>query len=188
VSQPRRIIVIGGVAAGMSAASQVRRRDPEARVMVLERGNEISYGACGMPYNLADSSRQMDDLIVLTPEAAREDRGIDLRLRHEVEEIDINSSSVKVRNLDQDTTERHAFDALVIATGARAQRLRLPGFDLPGVVTLRSLEDGRAIDRLLSSGPNNATIIGAGYIGMEMAHVLTELGLAPQLAQEAPRA
>jgi NADPH-dependent 2,4-dienoyl-CoA reductase/sulfur reductase-like enzyme len=181
------VLVVGGVAAGMSAASQARRRDPEARVIVFELGSEISYGACGMPYNLADPKRSMDDLIVLSAEQARDDRGIELHLQHQVEEIDVNSSSLKVRDLGADEVRREPFDALVLATGARAQRLRLPGLDLPGVVTLRTLSDGRALDQLLQARPQKAAVVGAGYIGMEMAHVLTDLGLEVTVLEREPQ-
>lgn len=187
MSEPRRVLVIGGVAAGMSAASQARRRDPEARVVVFERGAEISYGACGMPYNLADRERKMDDLIVLSAEDARAERGIELHLRHLVEEIDVNASSLKVRDLGTDEVRREPFDALVLSTGARAQKLRLPGFDLPGVVSLRTLDDGRTLDELMGSRPRRVTVVGAGYIGMEMAHVFTELGLEVTVVEREPQ-
>jgi NADPH-dependent 2,4-dienoyl-CoA reductase/sulfur reductase-like enzyme len=181
-----RVIVIGGVAAGMSAASQIRRRRPKTRVTVLERGDHISYGACGMPYNIEDPKRPIEDLIVLSAEEARDKRGIDLRLRHEATAIDLESSVVTMTDLDNDATVHEHFDALVIATGARAVRLPLPGFDLPGVEVLRDLGDGVAIKKALEGGPKRAVIIGAGYIGMEMAHVLTSRGLAVTVLEKMP--
>ena len=181
-----RVIVIGGVAAGMSAASQIRRRRPKTRVTVLERGDHISYGACGMPYNIEDPKRPIEDLIVLSAEEARDKRGIDLRLRHEATAIDLESSVVTMTDLDNDATVHEPFDALVIATGARAVRLPLPGFELPGVEVLRELGDGAAIKKALERGPKQAVIIGAGYIGMEMAHVLTSRGLAVTVLEKMP--
>lgn len=172
-----RIIVIGGVAAGMSAASQAKRRRPEAEVIVFERGNRISYGACGMPYNIEDPSRDIEDLVVLTPEKAI-GRGIDLRLRHEVVALDNDRRTVTVKNLQSNAVQEETYDRLVIATGASAIRLPLPGFDLEGICHLRDLSDGRHIKSVIAEHcPSKAVIVGAGYIGMEMAHVLTELGL-----------
>ncbi len=181
-----RVIVIGGVAAGMSAASQIRRRQPKTRVTVLERGDHISYGACGMPYNIEDPQRDMDDLIVLSAEEARDKRGIDLRLRHEATAIDLERNVVTMTDLENDATVNEPFDALVIATGARAVRLPLPGFDLPGVQVLRDLGDGMAVKKALEDNPKRAVIIGAGYIGMEMAHVLTSRGLAVTVLERLP--
>ena len=184
---PDRVLVLGGVAAGMSAASQIRRRHPKTRVTVFERGDYISYGACGMPYNIEDPEREIEDLVVLTAEHAREKRGIDLRLRHEGKELDLGRGTLAVVDLDSGTETHEAFDALVIATGARAIRLPLDGFDLPGVQVLRDLADGAAIKNALKDGPKKAVIVGAGYIGLEMAHVLTERGLSVTILEKLPQ-
>jgi NADPH-dependent 2,4-dienoyl-CoA reductase/sulfur reductase-like enzyme len=178
MSVPERVLVVGGVAAGMSAASQIRRRRPKTRVRVFEKGDWISYGACGMPYNIEDPKRGIEDLVVLTAEEARRKRGIGLRLRHEVRAIDLAGGFLTVTDLDKGKDLREPFDALVIATGARAVRLPLEGLDLPGVEVLRELSDGAVIKKLLANRPRSAVIIGAGYIGMEMAHVLAARGLA----------
>jgi NADPH-dependent 2,4-dienoyl-CoA reductase/sulfur reductase-like enzyme len=184
---PDRVLVVGGVAAGMSAASQIRRRRPETRVTVFERGDHISYGACGLPYNIEDPERDIEDLVVLTAEDAREKRGIDLRLRHEARGLDIDRATLTVVDLDNDKETHEKFDALVIATGARAIRLPLEGFDLPGVELLRELDDGADIKRALEARPKRAVIVGGGYIGMEMAHVLTERGLAVVVLEKLPQ-
>jgi NADPH-dependent 2,4-dienoyl-CoA reductase/sulfur reductase-like enzyme len=187
MSVPKRVIVVGGVAAGMSAASQIRRRHPKTKVIVLERGNHISYGACGMPYNIEDPERSIDDLVVLSAEEARSNRGIDLRLRHQANEIDLDAGTVSVTDSDNDRNFCESFDALVIATGARAIRLPLPGFDLPGVEVLRDLNDGAAIKQALENGPRHAVVVGAGYIGMEMAHVLAARGLKVTVLERLPQ-
>ncbi|MBD3856215.1 MAG: FAD-dependent oxidoreductase, partial [Acidobacteria bacterium] len=184
---PDRVLVVGGVAAGMSAASQIRRRNPKTRVTVFERGNYISYGACGMPYNIEDPEREIEDLVVLTAEQARQKRGIDLRLQHEVKELDLDRGTLTVIDLDSGSQTQEPFDALVIATGARAIRLPLGGFNLPGVEVLRNLTDGSAIKDILKGDPENAVIVGAGYIGMEMAHVLTERGLSVTVLEKQPQ-
>ncbi len=184
---PDRTIVVGGVAAGMSAASQIRRRRPETKVTVFERGNYISYGACGMPYNIEDPDRSIEDLVVLSAEEARSQRGIDLRLRHDVTGIDLDRGAVTVKDLENDRELDEPFDALVLATGGRAVRLPLPGFDLPGVEVLRELGDGAAIKKILEDEPRKAVIVGAGYIGMEMAHVLTARGLEVTVLEKLPQ-
>lgn len=183
-----RIVVIGGVAAGMSAASQAKRRLPDASVIALERGAEVSYGACGMPYNIEDPEREMDDLVVITPDEFRAQRGIDVRVRHEVVAIDSAHKQLRVRDhlAERDYTEH--YDKLVIATGARAVRPPLPGIDLPGVSVLRDLEDGRAMKQALDQqGLRHVAIIGAGYIGMEMAEVLSVRGIRVSLIERAPQ-
>lgn len=174
----KRVVVIGGVAAGMSAASQAKRRAPGASVVVLERGQHVSYGACGMPYNLADPGRRMDDLVVIPAERFRAERGIDVRTRHEALAVDVGRRVVSVADLDGARRYELPYDALVIATGARAVRPPLPGMDLPGVFVLRELHDGAAMKRhLAEAAPRRAVIVGAGYIGMEMAEALRGRGL-----------
>lgn len=181
-----RVVVVGGVAAGMSAASRAKRRRPGAHVVVFERGAQISYGACGLPYNLADPSASIDDLVVLTPQDARDKRGIDLRLRSEVIGIDIDSGRVVARNSETGRETREPFDALILATGARPIRPSLPGMDLPGVQVLRNLEDGRRIKALLAARPRKAVIVGGGYIGVEMAHTLADRGLGVTVLEKLP--
>ena len=174
-----RIVVIGGVAAGMSAASQAKRRQPQAEVVALERGPYVSYGACGIPYNLEDPRRNIEDLIVISEDRFRNERGIDVRTRHEVQRIDSKSRCVYARDLDRHSNYALAYDKLIVATGARAFHPPFSGMELPGVFLLRELSDGAAIKRHLEQEhPASAVIIGGGYIGMEMADVLRGRGLA----------
>lgn len=182
-----RTVVIGGVAAGMSAASQARRRATGSEVVVLERGPHVSYGACGMPYNILDAERSMDDLVVITPERFRTERGIDVRTRHDVLGLDLGRRVVRGRDADGLPFE-FGFDSLVIATGARAIRPPLPGLDLPGVFLLRELTDGIAVKSFLAArARTRAVIIGAGYIGMEMAEALRGRGLEVVVLEKAPQ-
>ena len=165
-----KFIIIGGDGAGMSAASKAKRNQPDAEVIVFERGPYISYSACGMPYWIGGQIGPMDKLMVLTPERARERRGIDVRIGHEVTQIDAAQQVVHVRNLETDAIFTQPYDKLVIATGARAAKPPIPGVDLPGVFALRSLSDGERIYDYLSQNPaRRAVIIGGGYIGLEMA-------------------
>jgi NADPH-dependent 2,4-dienoyl-CoA reductase/sulfur reductase-like enzyme len=180
-----RIVVVGGVAAGMSAANQARRRDPKCEVVVLHRGREISYSACGMPYNIGDAKRSLDDLVMLSAEAARTERGIDVRTRHEALAIDVSRRCVRALDLEHKREIELAWDKLVLATGAAAIRPKLPGLDLPGVFVLRELEDAHAIKHFLCEATvRRAIVVGAGYIGIEMADVLRGLGIEVTLLEK----
>lgn len=184
-----RIVVIGGVAAGMSAASQAKRRLPQAEVIAFERGPYVSYGACGIPYNLEDPARPIDDLVVIRPERFRSERGIDVRLRHEAYAIDPVGKRVRVCDLAAGRDFDQPYDKLVIATGASAVKPPLPGIDLPGVFLLRELTDGAALKaKLAEARVKRAVIIGAGYIGMEMAEALRVRGLEVSVLERAPQA
>ncbi|MGC5341310.1 FAD-dependent oxidoreductase [Streptomyces sp. DT171] len=173
-----RLVVIGGDAAGMSAASQARRlKGPdELAVVAFERGRFTSYSACGIPYWVAGDVDGPDDLVARTPEEHRA-HDIDLRLRTEVTEIDV--AGHRVRATDRDTGETYwtGFDKLVIATGARPVRPGLPGIDAPGVHGVQTLGDGQALlDSLEQAKGRRAVVVGAGYIGVEMAEALLRRG------------
>lgn len=181
------LIVVGGVAAGMSAASKARRMDPSMRVIALERSPFMSYGSCGMPYNLLRPDVPMERLVVIPPEEFRAKRGIDARVHVEVEAIDPVERTVLARDRRTGATETLAWDALVYATGAEAIRPPWPGIDLDGVFAMRDLVDGKAIkDFVTRHAPRRAAVIGGGYIGLEMAHVLTEMGLAVTVIERLP--
>jgi NADPH-dependent 2,4-dienoyl-CoA reductase/sulfur reductase-like enzyme len=176
-SEVRRLIVVGGVAAGMSAASQAKRRKKDLETLVFERGDWVSYGACGMPYNIQDPERPIDDLVVITPEKFREKRGIDVRTRHEVKSIDAKKRSLIVAGPGGE--EQHAFDRLVIATGCRPVHPPFEGMDLPGVFLLHTLPQAEKIKSYLKDrSPKQAVVLGGGHIGLEMADVLAERGLS----------
>jgi CoA-dependent NAD(P)H sulfur oxidoreductase len=183
----RKIVVIGGVAAGMTAASQARRRAPQASVVVLERGRFVSYGACGMPYNLGAPARPMEDLVVIEAERFRRERRIDVRTEHEAVGIDVLNRRVHAIERSSGREYEEPFDALVLATGASAVRPDWPGMDLPGVFVLRTLAHGIELKRHLEQPTaRRAVIIGAGYIGMEMAEVLRGRGLAVSMLEKLP--
>lgn len=181
-----RIVVVGGVAAGMSAASQARRRDPGCEVVVLERGHDISYSACGMPYNIGDPARGLDDLVILSAEDARSARGIDVRTRHAAQALDVSRRVVQVTDLDAGRDYALDWDALVIASGATAVRPAVPGLDLAGVFVLRDLADARHVKGYLADVKvSSAVVVGAGYIGIEMADVLHGLGISVSILERA---
>jgi CoA-dependent NAD(P)H sulfur oxidoreductase len=168
-----KFVIIGGDAAGMSAASRARRRYKDLEIIVLEKSTDVSYSACGMPYNLADPSRSMDDLMVRSP-AQFIENGIDLRLNHLVEKIDRKNKKVSGRIGTHDAFSVE-YDKLLIATGAKARQLTIPGINSPGIFHLRSLEDGRRIKHYMQANSvKSALIIGSGYIGLEVAEALHE--------------
>ncbi|MEV5320247.1 FAD-dependent oxidoreductase [Streptomyces sp. NPDC052687] len=174
----QRLVVIGGDAAGMSAASQARRlKGPgELEITAFERGHFTSYSACGIPYWVGGDVDDRDRLIARTPEEHRE-RGIDLRLRTEVTEIDVDGQRVRARDLASGAESWTPYDHLVIATGARPVRPDLPGVDAPGVHGVQTLDDGQALlDTLTTVEGRRAVVVGAGYIGVEMAEALLRRG------------
>ncbi len=181
-----RFVVIGGDAAGMSAASRAKRNAPGIDVVVLEQTQDVSYSACGMPYAIADGRRQLDELVVRRPDVFRQKQGIDLRTGHRVDEIDSRAKHVRGKTTEGRDFEV-GFDKLLIATGASPRPAAVPGADLPGVVTLKSLEDGRSIQRLLAGKTvQRAVILGMGYIALEMCEALRARGLAVELIKPGP--
>jgi len=176
IARNGKLVVIGGVAAGMSAASQAKRRRPDIEVVALEKGEHVSYGACGMPYNIEDPGRDMRDLVVISAEQFREKRGIEVLTGHEAAQIDRDRRVVRARSADGE--KEFPYDRLVVATGARERAMQIEGADLPGVHFLHTLDHGIALKQELARLPAGAPafLIGAGYIGMEMAEVLTRRG------------
>lgn len=181
-------IMIGGDAAGMSAASKIKRELPDAETIVFEQGPYISYSACGMPYWIAGVIESDRKLIILTPERARERRGIDVRTGHEVTAIDSAAKTVTVKRLASGESFVQPYEKLLIGTGASAVKPPIPGLDLPGVFTLRAIPDAQRILRHIEqSQPRRAAIIGGGYIGLEMAEALHERGLSVTIVEMLPQ-
>lgn len=179
-----RIVVVGGVAAGMSAASRARRFDPDVNVTVFERGGEISYSACGLPYVVGGEVPDFAALISRTPDQMRE-RGIDVQLRHEVTGLDPSARTVTVRDRDAGHTRTEPYDRLLIATGSSAVCPDWARTDLRGVQVLRDLADARVLLAGLR-GAKRACIVGGGYIGLELAEALHSRGLDVTLLEKAP--
>jgi len=181
-----RFAIIGGDAAGMSAASRAKRLDSQLDVVVLEQTDDVSYSACGMPYNIADPSRDIEELVVRRAEVFRDKAGIDLRTGHRAESIDPASNTVSGSDHAGERFEL-PYDKLLIATGASANRPDLPGFDLPGVMVLKSLEEGRRIKVYLRSrNTRRVVIIGMGYIALEMAESLRHLEIEVDMVKPRP--
>ncbi|MGZ4614794.1 MAG: FAD-dependent oxidoreductase [Actinomycetes bacterium] len=181
-----RLVVIGGDAAGMSAASQAKRRAGDAiEVVALERGQHASYSACGIPYWVAGDVDLANDLVVRTP-AEHRDRGIDLRMGQEVTSIDVDGRRVTVRDPAAATSYDLDFDHLVIATGAVPARPDLPGADAAGIYGVQTLNDGQqVVDGLRGDRPRTAVVVGAGYIGIEMAEALVRKDVTVTVVDQA---
>ncbi len=178
-------LIVGGDAAGMSAASKAKRDDPELEVVVFEQGRWVSYGACGLPYYVKDDIRDIEDLVALTPEEFIEERDIDLRLESRVTSIDPEAETVVAER--DGTARKQSYDHLLISTGARAVTPPLTGMDLERVFTLHDLEDGKQIKRLLDREDLSRTaLVGGGYIGLEMAEALHGRGLDVDLFEAMP--
>jgi NADPH-dependent 2,4-dienoyl-CoA reductase/sulfur reductase-like enzyme len=178
-----RLLVIGGVAAGLSAAARARRIDPSLEIVVLEKGADISYGACGLPYYLEGRVRRAEELIVHTPEYFRKERNIAVRTGARVVSI-----SHPRREVTLDGGERVHYDRLVIATGARPRTKDFEGATLPPhVFTLHTLEDAERLKAYLcDKQPKQAVVVGAGYIGLEAADALRRNGMAVTVVEQGP--
>lgn len=183
-----RVIVIGGDAAGMSAASQAKRRSPGLEIVVFERGPHTSYSACGIPYYVGRVVERQESLVVRTPEMFREREGIDVRILHDVEEIDPAGGRVRVRDLQSGTVRWESYDQLLIATGALPFCPDLPGSDAVAVCGVSTLQSGLELrQRLDAGGVKRGVIVGGGYIGLEMAEALVNQGLEVSLISRPPQ-
>ncbi len=172
-----RLVVVGGDAAGMSAASQARRRRPvdDLEIVAFERSNWVSYSACGEPYHIAGYVDPLESLVARTPQQFRA-MDIDVRTRHEVTEIDLARRVVVVRDLDDGRHFLSGFDQLMIATGAKPVRPDIAGMDLEGVHELRTLDDAAELRRLADARQGNVVVVGGGYIGLEAAEAFHAQG------------
>jgi NADPH-dependent 2,4-dienoyl-CoA reductase/sulfur reductase-like enzyme len=176
------LVIIGGVAAGLAAAMEARRRSPDLDITVVERTGDISYGACGLPYVFSGRIPLLDSLRVRPPEYFRERHRINLRLNCEAREL-LPAKAV-VRVYEEGETREIGYTSLVVATGAAAVCPPLPGHELAGVFVVRHLGDGRRLlDYLARESPRAAVVVGAGYIGLEMAEAFTERGLRVTLVE-----
>lgn len=177
----RRIVVVGGLAAGPSAASKAARVNPHAEVVLFEQGEHISYGICEIPYYHAGEVKEVG-LVSYTPETLREKKRVDARVLHRVEEILPTRKLVKVRDLRTGTTVEEKYDRLIIATGSSPRRLGVEGEHARNVFTIKSLDGAFTLQKYLEEEkPRRAVIVGGGYIGMEMADALRSRELAVTL-------
>lgn len=182
-----KAIIIGGVAAGMSAASKLKRAMPEANIHVYERGSFLSYGACGIPYFVGGVNNDPDLLIARSREEF-EKQGIRTFLRHEAIGLDPKLRRVQIKDLDSDRVFEDYYDKLMIAVGCDSVVLPIPGADQIGVFYLKSMEDGLLLEKILGlPDVGSAVIVGGGYIGVEMAEALLERKKSVTLVEAADR-
>ena len=181
-----KLVIIGGVAGGASAAARARRLSEEAEIILIERGPYVSFANCGLPYHIGGEIEDRNRLLVTTPEQLRTRFRIDVRTRNEVTAIDPEHNEVEIKNLETGAVTRESYNALVLSPGAEPIRPPIPGIEHPKVLSLRNMED---MDRIIKAldGQSHAVVIGGGYIGLEMAEALRRRGMATTLVELAPQ-
>lgn len=180
----KKILIVGGVAGGATAAARIRRLDETAEVIIFERSGFVSYANCGLPYYIGGVIRDKEDLTLQTPEMFRERFQIDVRVHHEVTAIHPERKTVTVKNLETGETFEESYDKLLLSPGARPVQPNLPGAGLGNLFTLRTVEDTLRIrDYVVKNKPKSAVLAGGGYIGLEVAENLRELGMDVTIVQ-----
>ena len=165
-----KVVIIGGVAGGATAAARLRRLDERAEIIILERTGYVSYANCGLPYYVGGVITDREELTLQTPEGFRNRFGIDVRVGQEAVELHPEQHTVTVRRLEDGSTYALHYDKLILSPGARPVRPNLPGEDDPRVFTLRTVEDTLRIRAYLDEHPvRRAVVVGGGFIGLEMA-------------------
>lgn len=175
----KRVLIVGGVAGGAACAARLRRLDEEAEIFLYERGADVSFANCGLPYYVGGVIKARQKLLLVTPEQFRDMFRIEVRTRQSVERIDRKQQTVEIRNVQSGALSTERYDALVLSPGAEPVRLPLPGSDLPGIFTLRNLEDVDRINGWIEQKKaTRVVIVGAGYIGLEMLENFHRRGLS----------
>jgi len=181
-----KYMIIGGVAGGATTAARLRRNDESAEIIIFERGAHISYANCGLPYYIGSTISERDKLFVQTPESFKAKLNIEVRVRSEVTAIDPDAKKITVKNLDTDEEYTETYDKLVLSPGAEPVKPPIPGINEEGIFTLRSVPETDAIKSFVDDrSPKRAVIVGAGFIGLEMAENLHQLGLQVTIVEMA---
>lgn len=178
-----KIVIVGGVAGGASAAARARRLGEEARIVLFERGPDVSFANCGLPYYIGGEIAEREKLLVTTPDRLRSRFEIDVRTRTMVESIDREARTVRARDLASGRVYEESYDKLILAPGAAPLRPPIPGIDLPGVFTLRNLQDVDRVKGRVDQGIDDAVVVGAGFIGLELAENLVRRGVATTVVE-----
>ncbi len=174
-----KIVVVGGVAGGASAAARLRRLDENAEIIVLERGEYISFANCGLPYYIGEVIKKRDNLVVQSPENMKERFNLDVRVLNEVKNIDTEKKQVEIYDIKNKKNYRESYDKLILSPGAVPIKLPIKGFDAPNIFTLRDIPDTLAIKNFVDEhNPKSAVVVGAGFIGMELVENLHRRGIA----------
>ncbi len=179
-----KLLIVGGVAGGASAAARARRLSEDAHIIVFERGPDVSFANCGLPYYIGGEITDRANLLVTTPEQLHSRFKLDVRTRSTVEVIDRTAKKVRVRDLASGREYEEAYDKLILATGAAPFRPAIPGVDLPGVYTLRSLQDADRIKERVDQGVQQAVLLGGGFISLELAENFVRRGIATTVVEK----
>jgi NADPH-dependent 2,4-dienoyl-CoA reductase/sulfur reductase-like enzyme/rhodanese-related sulfurtransferase len=171
-----KLVIVGGVAGGASAAARARRLSETAEIVVFERGPDVSFANCGLPYYVGGTISERDRLVLMTPQRFREWFALDVRTRSEVMSIDRTAKTVRVRDHAADREYVEPYDKLILAPGAAPLKPPIPGVDLPGVFTLRDLSDVDRIVARMHQGAKRVVVVGAGFIGLELAENFVHRG------------
>lgn len=179
-----KVLIVGGVAGGASAAARIRRLDENAHIVIIERSGYVSYANCGLPYYVGGVIEKQGELTLQTPESFRKRFNIDVRVRHEVTSINTDKKTVTIKALDSGKIYTETYDKLLLAPGAKPTVPVLSGIESERVFTLRTVEDTLCIQRFVEEHrPRNAVLAGGGFIGLEMAENLTEMGVSVTIVQ-----
>jgi NADPH-dependent 2,4-dienoyl-CoA reductase/sulfur reductase-like enzyme/rhodanese-related sulfurtransferase len=185
--EKKRILIVGGVAGGASCAARARRLSESAEIIMFDRGEYVSFANCGLPYFVGNVIKKEENLIVATPELFRKRFKIDVRLQSEVVTLDRKNSRIQVKDRRSGEVYHEKYDALVLAPGASPIKPNMPGIDLAGIFSLRTIPDSRQIkDWIAQRNAKRAVVVGGGYIGMEMTENLVNLGLAVTIVEMQP--
>lgn len=179
-----KIVIVGGVAGGATAAARIRRLDENAEILVFERSGYISYANCGLPYYIGDVITDPQDLTLQTPESFFTRFRVTMKVRHEVTALHPDRKTVSVKNLETGEEFEESYDKLILSPGAKPTQPRLPGVGLKKLFTLRTVEDTFRIKEYINtSHPKSAVLAGGGFIGLELAENLRELGMEVTIVQ-----
>jgi len=179
-----KVVIVGGVAGGASAAARLRRMDEKAEILLLERGEHISFANCGLPYHIGGVIAERDSLLLLKPEEFQDMFRVEARVQHEVVAINRDQKTVTVKDWQQDRLYSESYDKLVLSPGASPIMPPLPGIDLPGVFSLRNVPDMDRIKQYIQEKrPRRAAVIGGGFIGIELAENLHHLGMVVTIVE-----
>ena len=182
-----KVIIIGGVAGGASTAARLRRLNEKAEITIIERGDYISYANCGLPYYIGGAIEERDSLLIMTPQQFKERLNIEVRIKNEALKIDREKKELLIRDINNNSEYRETYDYLVLSPGAESLRPPIPGIDNPGIFSMRTIPDtDRIYNYIAENKPKNTVVVGAGYIGLEMAENFKLRGLNVTVVELAP--
>jgi NADPH-dependent 2,4-dienoyl-CoA reductase/sulfur reductase-like enzyme/rhodanese-related sulfurtransferase len=187
-SEKSRILIVGGVAGGASCAARARRLSEKAEIIIFERGHFVSFASCGLPYYVGEMIKEEKDLLVATPQLFKRRFNIEVKLHHEVMSIDRTQKLIEVKNLDSGEVVKEKYDSLVLSPGTSAKIPPIPGVDMPGIFTLRTIQDSNRIKAWIAQEQvKRVVIVGGGFIGLETLENLHKLGISITVVEMLPQ-